>query len=109
VKKKKVIYLSSGQLSAPAPVCPACTKLLDGFTAITNDSRRPRPRPTPGDVTWCVYCFVWYEFYGEPLKLRALSQDEVAKVPEEMRALHRQMVIDHALNPAGDDWLRRPN
>ena len=60
-------------------------------------------------MTWCVYCFVWYEFYGAPLQLRALSQDEVAKLPDEIRELHRQMVIDRALNPAGDDWLRRPN
>ena len=109
MKKKKDIYLSSGQLSAPAPVCPACTKLLDGFTAITNDSRRPRPRPTPGDVTICDCCLVFYKFHGAPLQLRAMSQDEVAKLHEEMRALHREMVTDRALHPQGDDWPRRPN
>ena len=105
--KTKEIYLSSGQLPAPAPVCPACRRLLDGFTGISD--RRPGARPKPGDVTICDCCLVFYKFHGAPLQVRAMSQDELAKLHEDIRALHRVMVINRALHPQGDDWPRRPN
>ena len=109
VRETKVIYVSSGRLAAPAPVCPGCRKLLDGFTAVTSNSRQRSPRPRPGAVTICEYCLVFYKFHGTPLQVRPMSKDEVAEVHEELRALHRQMVINRALHPRGDEWLRRAN
>lgn len=55
------MVINQGQLKNK-PHCPQCLKLLDGFTAVASEKEA---RPSPGDVTVCVYCRAVLQFTGD--------------------------------------------
>jgi len=60
--------------------CPACGHLLDADgVALGEDAR-----PTPGDVSVCMYCTSFLVFEPD-LSRRAMTDDEVGELPDDVR------------------------
>ncbi len=54
----------------PAPSCPVCARVLDGWTSIGHLNR-----PKPGDFSICAYCLAALAF-TEDLALRRQTDEE---------------------------------
>lgn len=72
--------MKSGQLES-APHCPACNKLLDGFTDPKGDAT-----PESGNLSICSYCRTFLCFTDE-LQLREMTQEEIVNLPADLRGL----------------------
>lgn len=62
------------------PRCPCCAKVLDAATSTTEEVR-----PSPGDLTVCIYCFSCLEFLDSEPWLSKLSEEQVESLDEEAR------------------------
>lgn len=72
--------------TAPHP-CPKCGKTLDAACSLHN----PEARPTPGDVSICIYCAALLQF-DEALAPQILTNEALDAMPGEFIAelLHAQ-------------------
>jgi len=62
--------------------CPKCGKVMDAATSAINDAAPPRA----GDISICLYCRNVAEFTAD-LKLRTLTDSDIAKLKPEHRAI----------------------
>jgi hypothetical protein len=67
-------------VEVPMGKCGGCGKEMDRATAFRHDAS-----PQPGDLTMCLECGLLHVFTDE-LKLKALSAEEFAALPEGLRA-----------------------
>ena len=68
--------------SLPAPVaCPDCGRDVGGFTGPSGQGLRP----SPGDVSVCVYCGAVLRF-TDSLALRLATPWELGQLPGDVRA-----------------------
>lgn len=64
--------------------CPGCNHKLSGVTPLGR--RRGRGRPSPGDMTVCVYCASLL-VYSRSERLRLLTAEELSKLSKPRRTL----------------------
>jgi len=62
----------------PGALCPSCGELIDAA------SNRGDAVPKPSDLSVCVFCGAALVF-GDNLKLRAMTAEEFAALPDEVR------------------------
>lgn len=56
--------------NAPPTPCPICKKVLDAATCMEGEHK-----PSPGDVSICLYCQTWLRFTDD-LGLRLFIEDD---------------------------------
>ena len=69
---------------SPAPGCPACRAVLDGWTSVHHEDE-----PQAGDFTICAYCLEGLTFTAD-MRLRRLTPAERAEfmaMPDTQSAL----------------------
>ena len=77
----------------PTRRCPRCAQSCDRATGLALD--RPA-RPRPGNLTCCVGCRTWLAFERD-LGLRVATADEVARIPDNLRALAERIATEWPL------------
>lgn len=62
--------------------CPACKKKTGCHTDAFGDA----PEPQDDDISICLYCCAINEYYDSATKLRALTEDKMAKLDKDFVA-----------------------
>lgn len=65
--------------------CPVCGNKLDAATHV----KEKEIVPAPGDISICFYCAT-VSMFDENLKLEQMTNEQFAKLPDEVRASVRK-------------------
>jgi predicted RNA-binding Zn-ribbon protein involved in translation (DUF1610 family) len=86
--KRRPLFVSWQRL--PAFPCPQCGVLLRSATGLNPNETI---YPTPGALSLCDQCHRWNVF-TDGLGLRPATADEIARIPDELRAVAEAAAIE---------------
>lgn len=69
--------------------CPACHKILAGFSAVSDEGHA---RPEPGTITLCAYCRTVLVFLDD-MSFRVATDAEVASLPPLAKRMYRELPL----------------